>query len=173
MEKTSGEPRVPVRAHRAAIVLGAAYCAVQLVLPLRTFAYGGNPNWHEQGMRFAWREMVRAKGGSTTFVVRDRSTGRTFHVSPREYLTDLQESEMSSQPDLILQLAHHVKRDLERRGMGPLEVRVQSRASLNGRPSVAMIDPTLDLTRVSDGFARAEWILPAPQTPAPHTRLVP
>lgn len=155
------------------IALGLAYCAIQLALPLRSFAYGGNVLWHEQGMRFSWRVMVRAKGGSTTFVVRDRSNGRTFHVSPREYLTELQESEMSSQPDLILQLAHHIRRNLESRGFGPLEVRAEARASLNGRPSAFLIDPRVDLTQVADGFARADWILPAPTTAPPHTRPVP
>jgi vitamin K-dependent gamma-carboxylase len=124
-------------------------------------------------MRFSWRVMVRAKGGSTTFVVHDRSNGRTFHVSPRQYLTDLQESEMSSQPDLILQLAHHIARDLQARGHGPLEVRADSRASLNGRPSIRLIDPSVDLTQIADGFARADWILPGPTSAPPHTRLVP
>jgi len=155
------------------VSLGAAYCVVQLLLPLRSLAYGGNVLWHEQGMRFSWRVMVRAKGGSTTFVVHDRSNGRTFHVSPRQYLTDLQESEMSSQPDLILQLAHHIARDLQQRGHGPLEVRADSRASLNGRPSTRLIDPTVDLTQIADGLGRADWILPAPASAAPHTRLVP
>lgn len=155
-----------------AIGFGVAYCLVQLLFPLRSLAYGGNVSWHEQGMRFSWRVMLRAKGGSTTFVVHDRASGRTFHVSPREYLNDLQESEMSSQPDLILQLAHHIQEDLERRGFGPLEVRAEARASLNGRPSAPLIDPTVDLTRVEDGFARADWILPAPDAAPPHTRPV-
>ncbi|MDB4989612.1 MAG: gamma-glutamyl carboxylase, partial [Myxococcaceae bacterium] len=35
--------------------LAAVYCLVQLVLPLRFLAYGGNVRWHEQGMRFSWR----------------------------------------------------------------------------------------------------------------------
>lgn len=155
-----------------AIAAAAVYCLVQLALPLRTFAYGGNVLWHEQGMRFSWRVMVRAKGGSTTFVVHERSTGRTFHVSPRQYLSDLQESEMSSQPDLILQLAHHIQRDLHARGFGPLEIRVQSRVSLNGRPSVPLIDPSVDLTRVRDRLGRADWITAAPTQAPPHTRAV-
>jgi vitamin K-dependent gamma-carboxylase len=169
------DPRTPGESARRTLLvaLGLAYCALQLALPLRSYAYGGNVLWHEQGMRFSWRVMVRAKGGSTTFVVHDRSNGRTFHVSPREYLTDLQESEMSSQPDLILQLAHHIRRDLESRGLGPLEVRAEARASLNGRPSAILIDPSVDLTQVADGLSRADWIMPAPMTAPPHTRPVP
>jgi hypothetical protein len=78
-----------------ALYVGAAYCALQLVLPLRFVAYGGDVLWHEQGMRFSWRVMVRAKGGSTTFLVRNKRTGQVWHVSPAEYLTPLQESEMA------------------------------------------------------------------------------
>lgn len=167
----AGSARMTAR-FKLGMSLGFAYCALQLLLPLRSFAYGGNVLWHEQGMRFSWRVMLRAKGGTTTFVVRERSSGRTFHVSPRQYLSDLQESEMSSQPDLIVQLARHIQRDLQARGFGPVEVRADARVSLNGRPSAPLIDPEIDLTRVHAGLGRAPWILPAPGQPPPHTRPV-
>lgn len=153
------------------LYFGAAYCALQLLLPLRFVAYGGDVLWHEQGMRFSWRVMVRAKGGNAAFLVKSKQTGRTWYVSPGEYLTALQESEMVSQPDLILQLGHHIGEDLERRGFGPVEVRVDARASLNGRRSAPLIDPRVDLAQVSDGVALQPWILPAPITPPPHTRI--
>lgn len=162
----SATPRAAV-----ALCLGAAYCALQLLLPLRFVAYGGDVLWHEQGMRFSWRVMVRAKGGSTTFLVRNKRTGQAWHVAPGEYLTPLQESEMVSQPDLILQLSHHIRADLERRGLGPVEVRVDARASLNGRRSAPLIDPRVDLALVSDGIALQPWILPAPLGSPPHTRI--
>jgi vitamin K-dependent gamma-carboxylase len=114
---------------------------------------------------------VRAKGGDVTFVVREPS-GRILHVSPRTYLTGLQESEMSSQPDLVLQLAHHIAQDFEQRGRGPVAVFADARVALNGRRSRPMIDPNVDLTQVHDGLAPASWILPAPQAPPPHTRAV-
>lgn len=158
--------------HKLALGAGAAYCALQLAMPLRYLAYGGNVLWHEQGMRFSWRVMLRAKGGGTTFVVRSLESGRTWHVNPRSYLTGLQEGEMSGQPDLILQLAHHVKADFEWRGFGPVEVRVDSRVALNGRRSAPFIDPAVDLTRVEDGIARATWVLPAPSGAPPHIRPV-
>jgi hypothetical protein len=153
-----------------ALTLGAVYCVVQLVVPLRFLAYGGNVRWHEQGMRFSWRVMVREKNGAVTFLVRSKTTGRTWQVSPQRYLTRLQEREMSAQPDLILQLAHHIQRDFARRGLGPVEVRVDALASLNGRRVARLIDPTVDLTQVSDGLGRAHWILPAPSEPPPQIR---
>jgi hypothetical protein len=82
----------------------------------------------------------------------------------------MQEAEMSSQPDLILQLAHHVRRDFDARGLGPVEVRAHTKVALNGRRAAPLIDPEVDLTRVQDGLASAEWILPAPSEPPPHTK---
>lgn len=172
-EFTPREPRRPSRIwHHAALALGGLYCVVQLALPLRFLAYGGNVLWHEQGMRFSWRVMVRAKGGGTTFVVRSARLGHTWHVSPREYLTPMQENEMSSQPDLIVQLARQIEHDFVQRGLGPVEVRAESRAALNGRRSAPLIDPQIDLARVEDGLARARFVLPEPREAPVHTRPV-
>jgi len=155
---------------RLRVALAATYCLVQVLLPLRHWGYGGNVRWHEQGMRFSWRVMVREKNGSITYLVRHRQSGRLWHVSPHRYLTPLQEREISGQPDLILQLAHHIERDFLQRGLGPVEVRADALVSLNGRRLRRLIDPNVDLTRVQDGLAKADWILPAPTEPAPRLR---
>src|SRR5690606_545059 len=123
----------------------ALYCLVQVILPLRFAFYGGNVAWHEQGMRFSWRVMLRAKGGSVDYLARDRGTGEVFRVPPHRYLTKFQESELSSQPDLIVQLAHHVARDFERRGRD-VAVFATAYSNLNGRRPAPLVDPTLDLT---------------------------
>ena len=168
-------PQVVTRppAVRIALALGVLYCAVQIVLPLRSHLFDGNVLWHEAGMRFSWRVMLRAKGGSTTFVVTQKETGRVFHVSPREHLTAFQENEMASQPDLVLQLAQHVARDFDARGLGPVEVRAETVVSLNGRRGAPLVDPNVDLTTVRDGLAPPDWILPVPSEAPPHTRPVP
>jgi hypothetical protein len=160
----------PSRLRTTGLLLALAYTAIMVLVPLRFLAYGGNVRWHEQGMRFSWRVMIREKNGSVTYVVKNKRTGRVWHVSPARYLTDTQEREMSGQPDLILELAHHVRDDFERRGLGPVEVRVDALVSLNGRRLAPLIDPSVDLATVKDGIARARWILPAPQEPPPHLR---
>jgi hypothetical protein len=164
----SGRPRW----QRAALVAGGVYAVIQLVLPLRYLAYGGNVLWHEQGMRFSWRVMVRAKGGGTTFAVYSPSRRRTYDVNPSEYLTRLQEAEMSSQPDLILQLAHHIHDDFARRGYGDVQVRAQSRVALNGRRSAPFVDARVDLAERRDGLFPLPFILPAPPGAPAHTRPV-
>ncbi|HVJ18275.1 MAG TPA: HTTM domain-containing protein [Polyangiaceae bacterium] len=165
-------PALPSPGIKLGLLAMAAYCALQLLLPVRFLAYGGNVLWHEQGMRFSWRVMLRAKGGNTTFVVRNRDSGRVWHVPARQYLTGLQEAEMSSQPDLILQLAHHIERDFAARRLGPVEVRAESSVTLNGRRGVPFLDPNVDLTAERDGLGLARFVLPAPSSPPPHTRPV-
>jgi hypothetical protein len=146
------------------------YAVIQLLMPLRCFAYGGNVRWDEQGMRFSWRVMVREKNGSVTFYVRQKSTGREFEIAPRRFLTQAQEMEMSGQPDLILQFAHFLRADFARRGFGPVSVHADALVSLNGRPMVRMIDPNVDLTTVEDGLAKARFVLPAPTDAPPLIR---
>ncbi|MBX3204806.1 MAG: HTTM domain-containing protein [Labilithrix sp.] len=158
------------RPRRVWSALALAYCALQVLVPLRAHLYGGNVLWHEQGMRMSWKVMVREKNGSITYLVRSKKTGRTWYVEPRRYLTDRQARELQSQPDLVLQLAHHVARDFADRGEGDVEVRAEAIVSLNGRPSAPMIDDRVDLARVSDGLGKASWILPAPEGPPIHLR---
>jgi hypothetical protein len=103
-----------------------------------------------------------------TFVVRDKRRGTELHVAPRRYLTRAQEREMSGQPDLILQLAHHVRDEFRARSGGPVEVYADALASLNGRRPARLIDPSVDLSTVEDGVSKASWILPAPNEAPPH-----
>ena len=89
---------------------------------------------------------------------------------PRRYLDSRQEREMAAQPDLILQLAHHIAQDFRARGHGDVQVRAEALVSLNGRPAQPMIDPEVNLSRVTDGLARKPWILPEPQEPPVQLR---
>ncbi len=150
---------------RTALGLAVAYLVIQVAVPLRTHLYGGNVLWHEQGMRFSWRVMAREKNGSVTFIVRDPASDREWHVAPSQYLTRLQEREMSVQPDLILQLARRIARDFEARGQGPVQVHAEAYVSLNGRPAELLLDPDVDLAREVDGLAPKHWIRPAPASP--------
>jgi len=164
--RIAGLPPAPsLRSHgpagtwsRGAAALVATFCLIQISMPLRAHAYPGDVLWHEQGMRYAWRVMVREKNGSITYRVRWHGADRELRVPPSQYLNSHQEREMSGQPDLVLQLAHHIADDFEARGHQQVEVRVDAWVSLNGRRAARMIDPTVDLARVRDGVALMDWI---------------
>jgi vitamin K-dependent gamma-carboxylase len=155
------------RRFRAGVLAWLVFAAVQLAVPLRAFAYGGDVLWHEQGMRFSWRVVVREKVGVVTYLVDDPASGRRAEVSPRRYLDARQERELSTQPDLILQLAHRIRDDYAAQWGASVRVRARAFASLNGRPAAPLVDPEADLARIDDGLARAAWILPAPTTTPP------
>ena len=140
--------------------------ALQLAWPQRHLLYGGNVLWHEQGMRFSWRVMVREKHGSITYRVQDKSSGREWLVPPSRYLNMRQEAEFSGQPDLIRQLARHIHRDFKSRGFD-VAVRVDAPVSLNGRAPAPMIDAQVDLA----GPIERPWILPAPASRARSSRM--
>lgn len=168
---TRNPPIAPVAPlGRFGLVAIAVWMAVQVVVPLRGWAYGGDVNWHEQGMRWSWRVMCREKNGAITYAVHFDGDRRHL-VYPSRYLTPHQEREFSGQPDMILQLAHQIGADYRAAGHDDVEVRVDALVSLNGRPPAPMIDPTVDLMEIRRGLARADWILAPP--PGPPIRLTP
>ena len=150
-------------ASAAFATLVAGFCLVQFLLPLRHVAYTGSVLWHEQGMRFSWRVMLREKSGSLAYRVQ-LADGSTVIVPPRDVLTELQFREMSGQPDLILQLAHHIRDQYNAAGHGPVEVRADAWVSLNGRPSARLIDPQANLAQIKPSLGDADWITDAPAT---------
>jgi len=153
-----------LRAPRLAWLLGA-YFAVQLVLPLRHLAYPGDVCWTEEGFRLSWNVMVMEKTGSVDFRVTEPATGKQWIVSPHDYLTRYQTKMMSTQPDMILELAHWIADDFTRRGIRDPEVRADAFASLNGRQRARLVDPTIDLARRTRGLAPYTWVLPMTESP--------
>lgn len=150
--------RVPHWA-RAAL---AVFFVFQVAFPLRHWLYPGRSDWHEQGFRFSWNVMVMEKVGVTEFRVVDASGGETV-VHPREELTPFQLRMMSTQPDLILTYAHHLRERWRDDGRGEVSVYADAWVSINGRRRARLIDPAADLARERESFAAKTWILPAPQ----------
>jgi vitamin K-dependent gamma-carboxylase len=138
------------------------FVALQILVPLRHFAYPGDVCWTEEGFRFSWHVMVMEKNGSVTYRVHEPSTGRRWEVVPTEYVTRYQARMASAQPDMILQLAHIIADDFRARGVVDPEVRADAFVSLNGRRRARLIDPDVDLAKESASLLPARWILPRP-----------
>ncbi len=145
----------------------AGWVLFQGLFPLRSLAVPGNVLWHEQGMRFSWRVMVREKNASLDYRIKDRASGRVWHVNPKRYLTWRQLGEMSPQPMMVVQMARHIADEFERdRGLD-VAVFADVEASLNGRAPQPLIDPEVDLTQINLWSADRSWILPGPTGPPP------
>ncbi|HBU49370.1 MAG TPA: gamma carboxylase [Myxococcales bacterium] len=139
----------------------------QGLFPLRNLTVPGNVLWHEHGMRFSWRVMVREKNAGLDYRVKDRDSGRVWHVNPKRYLSWRQLGEMSCQPIMVVQMARHIAQEFARERKLDVAVYADVEASLNGRAPQALIDPEVDLTQVSLWSFDRSWILPGPETPPP------
>ena len=67
---------------------------------------------------------------------------------------------MSVRPDMILQYAHRLTARMEEELERPVEVRVESSVSLNGRPFGRLVDPEANLAKQRRSLGHAVWILP-------------
>lgn len=142
---------------RPAVLL---FIIIQLLIPLRFMAYPGHLFWTEQGYRFSWRVMLMEKAGYATFTVSDQNNQRREWVDNNDYLTPQQEKMMSTQPDMILQFAHHLADVYRQRGYTDPIIKCQSRVTLNGVSSQPLVDPTVNLAAESVSWKNKTWILP-------------
>jgi len=137
-----------------------AFFTIQLLFPFRYLLYPGELFWTEQGYRFSWRVMLMEKMGNTTFKIVDGKTGKFFYVKNSDFLTPLQEKQMSFQPDFILEYAHYLGDIFTRDGHKNVQVFVESYVALNGRLSQLYIDKKVDLYQEKKSFKHKNWILP-------------
>ncbi len=118
--------REPIDSQALTLALLALAAAVQLVVPLRHFAYPGDASFTEEGHEFAWHMMLRSKTARVTFHVTDADAGTTVEVRPRDCLTSRQARRAGGKPELIRQLAHHLADEARARGARRVEVRVHA-----------------------------------------------
>jgi len=154
----------PSWASRAWLVGLLLFALVQVVMPLRHWAYPGNVRWNEDGYRFSWRIMLTEKTGLVRFRVTDSETEEQWVEYPERYLTPLQYERMAYQPDMILATAHIIAREANSRGLR-VEVRADAFVTMNGRPAARFIDPDVDLASVKPGPQPKSWVLPVGWTP--------
>jgi len=143
---------------KMAFVLLCFATIFQLLFPLRFLLYPGNVLWTEQGYRFAWRVMLTEKTGAANFKIVDAITGKRFYVQNDDFLTALQEKQMSTQADFIIEYAHLLGKHFENQGHQNIEVYVESYAALNGRPSQTFVKQNVNLLNIHNNLKHKNYI---------------
>ena len=136
------------------------FLSTQLLFPFRYLTYPGELFWTEEGYRFSWRVMLVEKIGYTNFKIVDAETNNFFYVNNQDFLTPLQEKQMSFQPDFILEYAHYLGDHYTEQGYQNIQVFAESYVALNGRLSQAFIDKNIDLYKEKESWKHKNWILP-------------
>ena len=142
------------------IIVLSLFFIIQLFLPFRYALYPNELFWTEEGYRFSWRVMLMEKMGYTNFKITNSKTGIFFYVDNQDFLTPLQEKQMSFQPDFILEYAHFLGDHFKSKGHKNIQVFVESYVALNGRLSQPFINKNIDLYQQKETFNPKEWILP-------------
>jgi len=152
-------------------LLFVSFFILQLVLPMRYLLYPGKLFWTEQGYRFSWRVMLIEKAGYAQFYIHEPLKDRKMLVENRNYLTPQQEKMMATQPDMILQFAHHISKtfkdsiiterngEIINLGKSP-KVTADIKVSLFNKGSRSFVDNNINLTSEKRGFSNKSWILP-------------
>ncbi len=139
----------------------AVFFLVQLLAPLRHLLYPGNVAWTSQGAMFGWRMKLDDRRGTAHFTVRDPATGRTWAVEPHDVLPKRHAERVATNPDMVLQFAHHLAKSwAQERSVPRVEVRARVFCSLNGREPALLIDPQRDLARAERTWRDYDWVLP-------------
>lgn len=138
----------------------ALYLVVQILMPLRHFAYPGEVNWTEEGHNFSWHMKLRDKESDARFTITNPASGEVWKVDLRRYLEPRQRDKMVTRPDMILQFCHYLAEEKRREGYENVEVRARVMASLNGRKRQLLVDPDIDLAKEPRNLLPARWIVP-------------
>ena len=75
---------------------------------------------------------------------------------------------MAQDPFMVRDLARHIAGDMRARHGRDVEVHADAFASLNGRPAQRLIDPHVDLSRIST----RDWLVPLGRDTAAKIRLL-
>ena len=141
------------------IALFSIYFFIQFLLPFRYLLYDGELFWTEQGYRFSWRVMLMEKAGSAFFYVKDSKSNKMVEVDNKKYLTYMQEKQMATQPDMMVDYAQFLKKEYTNMGFTNPKVTAQSYVTLNGKGSREFINDTIDLSLESNSFFKNKtWI---------------
>ncbi len=146
--------------NRIIIPIVGVFLVLQLLIPFRYLLYPGELFWTEEGYRFSWRVMLMEKMGNTTFKITNGETNTFFYVNNSDFLTPLQEKQMSFQPDFIIEYAHFLGNHFKNQGHQNVHVYAKSYVALNGRLSEPFIDETVNLYAEKESFKPKYWILP-------------
>ena len=150
----------PLVNRKISLTIVFLFLSVQLLFPFRYLTYPGELFWTEEGYRFSWRVMLIEKTGYTNFKIVDSETNNYFYVDNQDFLTPLQEKQMSFQPDFILEYAHYLGDHFKKQGHKNIQVFAESYVALNGRLSQPFIDKSIDLYKEKESWKHKNWILP-------------
>ncbi|MDT0539061.1 MULTISPECIES: HTTM domain-containing protein [Croceitalea] len=155
---TVEENTTPKHQQLITILLGV-YFIIQILLPLRHYAFKGDVLWTEEGHRLSWRMMLRSRSGTSHFQVINKTTNDTIRIKLKDYLTKKQQRKVGCYPDFTWQFAQRLKTEYQQKGED-ISIFVRSKVQVNKGKLQPLIDPEVDLATAEwKHFSHNDWIL--------------
>jgi vitamin K-dependent gamma-carboxylase len=151
---------------KVGFVVLAIYFVIQVILPLRHYAYPGNVNWTTEGDIWAWRMLIVDPKQESVFTVKSKATGSECIVDVTDYVDPAHTMKLGFRPDMMAQFGHHVADLYWERKRERVEVHVYSRVSINDHDWAQVVSPDTDLATVPRS-PHNDWILTEDPPPPP------
>ncbi len=148
------------------------YFAFQFLFPLRHHLLTENVIWTGIAGNFAWHMKVQNRGGEEiSFLLVEGESGQKLTLDYQminSKISNGQIAKMTKTPVMAWQFANwigaHLNEELRRtnkKQLKDIQVYCKIKTSFNGRKPQYIIDPTIDLTKVTySPFKENTWILP-------------
>ena len=158
-KKNVFSPDISFKKNNLVIAFMSIWFIIQIALPLRHWFIPGDVLWTEEGHRLSWRMMLRTKGGSNIFYIKESGKKHKKRVVLKDYLTKKQIRAMSGKPDMIWQFSQRLKKEYQLQGK-EIEIYVRNKVSVNRSKRKPIIDPKANLAEVKWNYwGHNDWVL--------------
>ncbi len=136
------------------------WAIIQILVPLRFLLYPGHIIWTKEGYLFAWRLKLDDYSGSAYYYIHDAEMKKVWRAMPNDYITYVQYRKMQCDPEMILQLSHHIYEAWLRQNNREAKIKISDNCSVNGRKGKPQIDSNADLAHEKISFKHKAWVTP-------------
>ncbi len=173
-DKTGSDQGASRTRRRVTMVFLGIHVTLQVLIPLRHYAYPGDASWTDEGQTFSWRMLMRVKRGETPqFPVRYVLHGKAYQgkipqpPDPNAWQDHWQATKILLDPDMVMQFVQMNADELRSQGATNIDIRAIIPVSLNGRPPQLLIDPEVNLAQIERSLWPKTWVTDfQPQRPA-------
>ena len=163
MDFSKIEWRYPESKKRLVLALMAVFFLIQIVMPLRRYVLyeGRDPGWTNRAHYFAWRMMLRSKGGvSVRFTIKDGASAQRKILYDTQFMARRHYRLLKKDPVSVHRYAQYLAEYArDSLGYAQPEVYVWTWNQLNQHPPQHIIDPDINLAAAPfHPMKKAEWI---------------
>ncbi|MCV6630541.1 MAG: HTTM domain-containing protein [Flavobacteriaceae bacterium] len=155
------KPNFKLSSRQKALSIGLAiWFVIMNLLPFRHLLFDGNPNWNEQGHKYAWHMKLRTKRAKGYLLVKDVNGTFEHIIEAKDYMPRWQARKAIARPGILWTFVKRLEEEYKAKGF-EVAIYANIEATLNGRPYQQFTNPDVDLTKVPHPYwGELKWVVP-------------